>query len=253
MEIICPQCGWRNEPTARMCGGCGQPLHTPIAPPADPEAITDPDLRRATPFPGYAPPGGYADDVARTQPAILPEALPARTGVTKRDARARLARNVLLALLVLTIVGALAWASVIRPALHQRVDSLLRTILDTDAATVVAVQPGTYAITAASLNAYLAEHPIANSPLTDPQVHFTDGKAIVTFHLLGGQGSVSTVLYAVNGRFFATSTVVDGWLSLVESGDELQAAINEALSYLPASEHVQSSQAENDLLVVTLS
>lgn len=27
-ERICSQCGWRNEPEARMCGGCGKPLGT---------------------------------------------------------------------------------------------------------------------------------------------------------------------------------------------------------------------------------
>jgi hypothetical protein len=160
---------------------------------------------------------------------------------------------VLLALLALGIVGALAWASMIRPALHQRVDSLLRANLDTAAAAVVAVPPGTYSVTADSFNAYLAEHPMANSPLTDPQVRFADGRVIVTFGLLGERGSVSTVFQVVNGRLFASSTIVEGWLSMVESGDEMQAALNEALSYLPASEHVRGAQANNDLLVITVS
>src|SRR5690348_12535280 len=117
MEIICPFCGWRNEPTARMCGGCGQPLHTPISAPVDPEAITEPDLRRAMPIPG----GAYAGDRARTRPALPPATPPSRATARQR-AGWRLARNVLLALLALGIVGALAWASMVRPALHQRVD-----------------------------------------------------------------------------------------------------------------------------------
>src|SRR4051794_35556173 len=26
--VTCTRCGWQNEPTARMCGGCGMPLRT---------------------------------------------------------------------------------------------------------------------------------------------------------------------------------------------------------------------------------
>src|SRR5574340_368633 len=49
--IQCAHCGWLNEPGARMCGGCGQPLTASAtnAPmkggvPSD-EAITDPELQ----------------------------------------------------------------------------------------------------------------------------------------------------------------------------------------------------------------
>src|SRR5262249_45620138 len=63
-EIICGRCGWRNESTARMCGGCGQPLRE-----FDPAATA-----AATPSVGWAAavpftPQAYAHDAP---PALAP-------------------------------------------------------------------------------------------------------------------------------------------------------------------------------------
>jgi hypothetical protein len=217
----------------------------------DPEAITDPDLRRAMPIPGGVSAGAFAGDRARTHPA-LPAVGPSARVASKRGAGWRFARNALITLVLLGIVGTLAWASVIRPTLHQRVESALRANLDTGAAAVVSVPRGTHTLSAATVNAYLAAHPVTDSPLSEPEMHFTGGRAVLSFTLLGERGSVSTALYALNGRLYASGTIVDGWLSVVENGDEMQATINEALSYLPASDHVASARADHDELVLTL-
>ncbi|MBF6591916.1 MAG: hypothetical protein IVW57_15515, partial [Ktedonobacterales bacterium] len=44
--VVCARCGWPNEPTARMCGGCGQPLSALALPPVNHEAVTEPNLRQ---------------------------------------------------------------------------------------------------------------------------------------------------------------------------------------------------------------
>jgi hypothetical protein len=51
--IICARCGWQNEATARMCGGCGTPLRGAEA---DPGATSQADTGAA----GWAPGQAYA-------------------------------------------------------------------------------------------------------------------------------------------------------------------------------------------------
>jgi hypothetical protein len=63
--IICAHCGWQNEATARMCGGCGTPLLG-----ADPGATSQADTGAAD----WAP--GQADTLAQDAPtAVSPSPL----------------------------------------------------------------------------------------------------------------------------------------------------------------------------------
>ena len=82
--IICTRCGWQNDSTARMCGGCGAPLYI-----ADPGATSQaypvlPDPPTLTP-PGSQGPGAYAAQ-PYVQPATPPPMLQMPTPVTAAPA-----------------------------------------------------------------------------------------------------------------------------------------------------------------------
>lgn len=160
--IVCPRCGWRNETTARMCGGCGQPLPlAPAAPSVPSRAIYDGTVT----LPGATPYASPADDTPtvfaaeRTvlapppdvprHPAYRPGGAqvpaPAWPGTTTRAAAVQPARGaqrtvpnrhgnclvqalvtLLVVALVLGCLGVGLWAVVIRPPLHAKVDGGIR-------------------------------------------------------------------------------------------------------------------------------
>src|SRR5258707_651983 len=141
-NITCQHCGWQNELTARMCGGCGMPLRV-----ADPGATT---LATAAPAAGGwaaaapATPTAYAHDAptafapARPEPySDAPAAPPtpplrwpgdeaarakaARAGSAPGRGSAPWWRIPLIAgiVLVVLVAGSLgAWALAIRPSTH---------------------------------------------------------------------------------------------------------------------------------------
>ncbi|HEV2459219.1 MAG TPA: hypothetical protein VGS80_12745, partial [Ktedonobacterales bacterium] len=125
--VTCARCGWQNEPTARMCGGCGQPLRSSLPGEGQPYTSTD-----TMPYSGeaetlYAPPAVPPDlpqSVVSRPPggtassAAWPEAgARSRAGsqATKglRWWRAPLILLLVLGLLVGTSLG--AWALIVRP------------------------------------------------------------------------------------------------------------------------------------------
>ncbi|MBF6591049.1 MAG: hypothetical protein IVW57_11065, partial [Ktedonobacterales bacterium] len=105
---------------------------------------------------------------------------------------------------------------------------------------------------ASELNAYLQASPTPDSSLKDPRIHFTAGRLELSFRLLGGAGSISTELRPVNGRLIAVNTVVRGWLSLIENGNDMQAVLDDALGRLPTADRVRQVTANADMLTIVL-
>lgn len=246
-----------------MCGGCGRPLMgaspdaateqiyaahghplTPQGQDTYPETVygqdattyytrqanaeqTDPYLRVA-PYAPYAPgqPPAYA---------------PAR-----RKSRGRRVLAILLGVLaVLVILVCSAWAFVIRPPLHRALDSRLRSelISATSNMPVVPAALGTlsFSVTEQELNSAIALRMPANAQVQDLTVHFAPGnQMIVDFRAAGLENTVRTRLTAQNGRIVTGDTHVLGPLGLVESGSEMQAALNTSLGHVPAQDYVDS-------------
>lgn len=281
-DITCAQCGWRNEASARMCGGCGQPLRSPtgtqatIAVPAGwgtgPEpgattpveahtgytsAMVPPAANVYTPPALGGPSPGYQDT-----PSLWPGATPAgqRGGMkppAKRNPRrALLTVFVVLCVLLAAIFG--AWALVVRPAIHNTVDSQLRSALDgaIEQATPAnaTIPPGyrlTITIPASLLNADI-QNELGNVPVQNVQVHFRgNGYVLAGYTFLGRNGTIVTQLVPLaNGRVQAENTTITGLLKLVENDDEMTAAFNEALGRLPPQYHVTQIAAANDTLAI---
>ena len=241
--IQCAHCGWLNEPGARMCGGCGRPLtasvtNGPISGGGSPsdEAITDPELQTVA-----APRG-------RATPMVAPPPLPSRIPSGRRMSPvARVFLILGVVVLILACVCAGAWGLVIRPALHNQVDSAMRTQMNAlaDQASLKLVQDGIPLIQAhggsfvgqvdaPTLNQQIAANASAQSPVTNTHVSFSDGQLKITFNSNNQQNSIATSLTTDSaGHLIARGTTVTGLIALIESGPELESAINDALHRLP--------------------
>jgi len=255
--IQCAHCGWLNDPGARMCGGCGRPLVASVtnAPmrggvPAD-EAITDPELQTV------AAPRGRATPIA-------PPSIP--TG-RRTSAVARVFLILGVVILILACVCAGAWGLVIRPALHNQVDGSIRNQMNflagqANAALIEAIpriqaNNGNFvgSVAASTLNEQIAASP--QSSVSNTHVSFANGQITITFDSSGQQNSITTTLGTASGHLVARGTTLTGLIALVESGRELESAINDALSKLPpnaqsANPQFSSVTLADDVLSYTI-
>jgi hypothetical protein len=255
--IQCAHCGWLNDPGARMCGGCGRPLVASVtnAPmkggvPAD-EATTDPEMQTVA-----APRG-------RSTP-IAPPPLP--TG-RRMSPVARVFLILGVVILILACVCAGAWGLMIRPALHNQVDGSIRNQMNflagqanaalIDAIPRIQANNGNFvgSVAASTLNEQIAASP--QSSVSNTHVSFANGQITITFDSSGQQNNITTTLGTASGHLVARGTTVTGLLALVESGPELESAINDALSKLPpnaqsANPQFSSVTLADDVLSYTI-
>jgi hypothetical protein len=284
VDITCARCGWRNEATARMCGGCGQPLRQSLesgATVAIPgEWAAGPQAGNTTPADapyGFTPtgaapaPAAYTPSGAAT-PAPAYNAAPSiwpGAGSPGQQAGARAASNakrnpwrvpiillVVLCVLIATALG--AWALILRPAVHSTVDTQLRAALDSaieqaapSGVPLPAGTPLTIKIPASALNANIASE-LGSVPVQNVQVHFRgNGYVRASYTFLGRDGTITTQLVPLaDGRVQAQNTSVTGLLKTVESDGEMSAAFNEALGRLPPQYRVSQITTASDTIFI---
>jgi hypothetical protein len=266
--LVCARCGWRNEATARMCGGCGRPLRA-----LDPAATTavhpvSPDAAYATgtrtayapaerPSP-YAPPSTLTSSAPSRWPDAGGSTTPRPPSPSPRRPRGWARALVVFLVVLLVLAGGLlgAWALVIRPAVHTAVDSSLRAALDNavQAATanITIVPNGQYTLPAAAFDAEIQRQLPADSHISDAHLDFARDGVRVTYRFFGRPGSITTHLAASDGHVVARGTTVTDVLSLVESGNEMEATLNEALGRLPSRYRVTGIRAANHTLIVSI-
>lgn len=255
--FTCARCGWHNEPTARMCGGCGQPLARAAMTPEDAAEVTLPEgawfpASAAMPAPDFLAGQG----AAWSRPGTVPPPGPAPRGVAPRQQRThRLRRALLAALLVCGVVvlaGVVGWGAIVRPMVHRRVDATVRAELSAVAGQVPILPPGRYAIAAVSLQSALHASAAPGSPGRSAVVFFGGNRIVVTYTIRGIAGSAATTLTTSAGRLVPENTQVRGVLGLVESGSELQAAIARACEQLPSADNFAHATANNGEFVITI-
>jgi hypothetical protein len=95
-------------------------------------------------------------------------------------------------------------------------------------------------VAASTLNDQIAAAP--QSAATNTHVSFADGQIKITFDSNGQQNSISTILATSSGHLEARGTTVTGLIAIIESGPELESAINDALGKLPPN--AQSSNPQ---------
>jgi hypothetical protein len=215
----------------------------------------------------YEAPMGGATTPAYGPPPIAPAPAPSAVPAWPQDAHSnRVAGEggrrpsspwrralvvALIALLVLVGLGAGAWALAIRPSIHGQVDNNLRTALaNTISQIPPTVPPNEYAISAATINGHITQDIPAASGVSSAEVHFQNDDVVLRYTYQGNSGTVTTQLVPVNGRLVAQNTSVTGVLGWVESGDEVQAALNAELIGIPSGYHITSIRTDNDTLIV---
>lgn len=272
-DIICSRCGWRNEATARMCGGCGMPLtansnglitaestptslnlQTPVTPASDAGATTP-----ETPLPRAS--ANYTAPI-RTPPFQSSAPVPAAIAtappmVTPRAHRGNPAIGLLIALaliLILSAIGYSSWGLFIQPGIQTGVDTELNTRIDSMIRGTIPTQQGATPVSADAFNRVLAAQPEDSSGwIHNLRVHiYGNDEVIFTFQFLMRIGSITTNLEAVNGRLKVYGTSVDDALSLFESGTQMEAVFNQGFSLLPTSAHYTAISSAPGSVTVTV-
>lgn len=275
--IQCPHCGWQNEPTAVMCGGCGQLLRTqdPVAPGGSRQTSSWPAARSGSPAgPNADLPTMYnapaATPAARRTGAGAPNA-PAWPGGPDGRASAatrkkpgrwwRVALALLLTLAVLAAIAAAAWGLIIRPAIHTQVDNAIGGALNSAIASLPSVPEqallavgSKVTISQDETNALLQRELPQNTGLVGASVAYQPGVIEMTYSAYGQSGTIDTSLQVQGSQVVATNTQVNGVLGWVESGSELQTTLNQALGQLQnkTPHGFQSVQVSNGQLTVIL-
>jgi hypothetical protein len=258
METIqCPHCGWQNEMSAVMCGGCGQLLRTEAATPSGTRASAswsaaqrDPAAAASSDLPtlyGTAAPAPVPSRGARTGgPAAAAPAWPGGPGAPASGARrkrsgglAGVALALVLSLAVLVALGAAAWGLFIRPAIHAQVDAAISSALNAAIATVPPVPEQALLAVGSKItvsqdetNAVLRRELPQNSGLDSASVVYQPGVVELLYSAYGQSGTIDTSLQVRNKQVVATNTHVSGLLGWVESGPELESTLNQAFGQL---------------------
>jgi zinc-ribbon domain len=260
IELIrCPNCGWQNEPSAIMCGGCGQPLRSTDGtagfvsgaqmswqpgPPPSHGYVSDSDLPTLQNIPPVAAPAG-PDGPPRPSSPQLPAA-PWPGAQASQAPRpwigACLARGLIILAVTLAALAVLAtgaWGLAVRPTLHAQVDGAIGQGLGQAVASVPSVTDQmlevggpTFFATDADVNALLQRYLPSSSGLDAVTVTFQPGVVLVTYSAYGLSGTVQTTLQVRGGQLQTTQTQVSGIMGWVETGEELQARVNQALGQL---------------------
>jgi hypothetical protein len=158
-----------------------------------------------------------------------------------------------IAALLMVVLLACTWAAFLRPAVHASFDRQLRADLAAQVDKIPAIPDGIPPITRTIPESAFNQQPNAQAgDLKDARIHLLPGQVIMTYRLWGGPGKITTHLVARNGRIFVQDTQVDGWLNQVESGAELQDALNESLARLPAQDYVESVVVDKGSLTITI-
>jgi hypothetical protein len=238
--IQCARCGWHNEATAIMCGGCGQPLR----------ATPQPNVPQATvpwsqaPVPAPAPQLVSSQQAAPTWPVASGAPAPVqRAAPAARPRRSSCLSGclwsllIILALLVALVMS--AWSLVLRPALHAQADAALARGVGTLVGDVPPIPERalqlvgpSLTVTEAASNDALQQGANAAGSTAGFSVRYEPGVVRVRYDVSGNVGQISMQPRVRDGRIEVVNVHVTGALGWIESGQELQATLNRELAPL---------------------
>ncbi len=208
-----------NAPTQAVAAPGTPPLPQTIGP--DPWA-------RQTPISPYPPASAPAWNGASNLPRQTRQ-------VVQPKKRRRWPWILLLILVILVGVLAGAWLVVVRPLVHQDVESQIQRGLQAgvDQVPVSVAQdapPGVpFPITEDQVNSYLTSQLSNLAPISDIHVSLQPGVMVVTLKMFGFTSTVRLGIALDGGRLVAQNVDVSGLLWWVENGSELTPLINDSL------------------------
>jgi hypothetical protein len=240
--IQCARCGWHNEATAIMCGGCGQPLRAAqpaYQPPATVPWSQAPAAQPATPqrlsgghdAPTWPAPGGWAP--AAAAPAA-PVARPRRSSCLSGCLW-----SLLITLALFTALAVGVWSLVLRPAIHAQADGALAKGIGALVASVPPIPEQALQIAGSKVTISEASSNDALRQLSGTAgiqnlvtVRYAPGIVRVQYDVRGNAGEITMQPRARDGRIEVVNVHVTGILGWIESGQELQATLNRELAPL---------------------
>jgi hypothetical protein len=170
---------------------------------------------------------------------------------------------ILIGLIVLGFLGLGVWGLGIQPSTANSVNTTFPLVLNSAFSQVNAsLKPdhnGQVQISAATLDALIKAKSPSSGPVT--AIDFTyislpsaGIKLTYTFNFFGTEVQNTTAEFSIeSGQLAARSTVVDGSMSLFESGDQMEQYLNNALGSLTAIQgKVESFQLQGDILQIQL-
>jgi hypothetical protein len=204
----------------------------------------------------YGPPMGamerpYSPGAVGAWPGTVAAPVATATKPAGKAKRALIITGAVLAALIIGLIA--AWTLIVQPALHNTADSQIRSALSSVVSSVPGnIAPGTYYVTQGEVNQQLQQLLPSDSPIKNLQAQFVNGNIVISYSFLGSAGTVTTTPYLVNQRVQVQNTRVDGLLSSVESGNQLESAFNSALNGVPGQGRVTDFSVEPDRLVLTV-
>ncbi|GEM_PF-1843374 len=280
--IICARCGWQNEATARMCGGCGAPLRS-TDPAATSQANTGPVELYSQDAPTTVSPNpGVGADMIMPQPYAQPATPPAQpqpatpvggpapawpgAGQAAAKSATRQFRWWLIPVIILAIIVVLGIGTLgvyglgISPSMHNQVQTVFPNALGhafTQVNSTLTPTNGQVQIPAATLDQLISAQSPTSGSITNLHLRYTNAgfQLTYTFNFFGSETQDTTAFFSVDpgNRLAARGTIVDGSMSLFESGTEMEQILNNALANLTAIQgKVQSFQVANGVLTVHL-
>jgi len=191
--------------------------------------------------------------------AAPPSAPPTRAARRWGAIWARVAIILVVALIVLGALGYGSWGLFVAPSIHSPVDSELHTRFATLVNAAFKTSNTAKPITLTDAQATNALGPDDSSEwLQDVRMRFDQNIVYLTFTFEGSSGDISTHLFVENGRLKVAATTVNGYLAgdnlfaPIETGQQAEAAFNDALAQLPTGEVFQQVSVASGLLTITL-
>jgi hypothetical protein len=260
-----------------MCGGCGVPLHV-----ADPGATNQANTAGQD-APTVASPVGAYPAQPYTQPATPPPIPQMPTPVTAAPAAAAwpspgrakpkpgrgplpwwiIPLAILVVILVLGGLGFGVWNFGIQPSTTNSVNatfpSVLNATFDQVNSGLTLEKNGQVQISAVALDALIKAEsphsgPVTNFDFSFITVPYVGFKLTYNFNVLGSEVQDTTAAFSIEQNHLAArSTVVDGSMSLFESGDQMEQMLNNALARLTTIQgKIASIQLIGSILLVQL-
>jgi hypothetical protein len=241
--ITCPRCGWSNHAAARVCGGCGQALRALGSPLGATQTVP---LARPLVAGGASIYGALPDAPTQVAAPVWPGAArraeappPARRRSRAGSCLLRGLLGVAIALVVVVALVAAAWELAVRPYVHAQVDGAIGNGLSQAVASIPPIPDqalklvgAQFSVNAADVNAMVVNQLPRGSGLDGLSVAFEPGTIELDYNAFGQPGAIRTTLRVQNDALVANQTQVSGPLGWVESGDELQATLDQALAQL---------------------
>lgn len=159
---------------------------------------------------------------------------PSSAHTRRRNGRSGCAIGCLSTLLILALLGVVAWVFGVRPYLHNIAEAQLNSALSAAVnqlpANASQLPAGSIVVSQNTLNNLLVLNLPPSNAVQQPNIQITPAEMRLDFQLYGQPCSITGVPTAQNGKLVFTNTSVHGILSAVLSPNDIATLLNKHLA-----------------------